>query len=251
MAGNVESELREAMAEQVSGLNAPRSLAHTVIRRHRRRVIRTRLIVAATVVGAAAAGGLPAFRALTPGRPADPAQPGVVAGSATPLPTPGDGASPASGPGGAPRPRTPNPGDSGREQGSDAGRRTSRPGGAVRLGYLPPGLRPDGRCETSPTVAGRRTTSCRWKGGDGLDTSWIEVRVVRGPGVSGADDLEFPAARTEPGRVGGRPAVIGVRPDGSRQVVWTVRDGVGAYVAAGGRARDDLLKIADGLEVTP
>jgi hypothetical protein len=246
MAGNMESELREAMADQVSDISAPRSLADTVIRRHRRRVIRTRLIVTASVAVVAAAGGLPAYRALSPALPDDPAEPGVVAVSATPLPSPGS-TSPAPGPGGAPRSEASNsvPGGVG---GSGSDHRSSRRQAGIDFRYLPAGLRPGG-CDTGE-VAGRRTTTCRWTGGSALDRTWVEVRVVRGTGISRAADLDFPAPRTEAAKVAGEPAVVGFRPDGSRQVVWTVRRGVGVFVAAGGSVRDDLLGIANGVKIS-
>jgi hypothetical protein len=251
----VENELRLAMADEVGDLAAPRSLAHDVIRRHGRRVLRNRLLVAASV-GAVLAGGLPAYRALAPAVPGGPVRPGVdVAVSATPLPRSG-GPPPAPAPG-ASRSRQPNRQETNAPGQSAPASQVPRRRSGVVLGYLPAGLRRDGRCDTQ-RFAGRQTTACRWEGeaasgavpGGGLGRSWVEVRVVREPGLSRADDLGFPAPRTREVRVNGEPGIAGFLPDGSRQVVWRERSGVGVYVGVSPSMADDLIKIADGVRVS-
>lgn len=239
-----ENELRRAMADEVGDLAASRSLAHDVIRRHGRRVVRNRLLVAASV-GMVLAGGLPLYHVLKPALPGGPVGPGVdVAVSSTPLPSPG-GPPPAPGPGTSQAPPTRRQQPPGQAPASQAPRR--RP--EVLLGFVPAGLRQDGRCETR-RLAGRESTRCRWSGGSGLNRSWIEVRVIREPGLSRADDLGFPVPRPQPVRVNGEPGTTGFLPDGSRQVVWRERSDVGVYVAVSRSLGDDLIKIADSVRVS-
>jgi hypothetical protein len=248
--GDVERELRHAMVDHVSELTASRSLAHDVLRRHRRHVIRSRVLVAASVV-AFAAGMVPVYDVITYGGPGGGQSPGTgVAGTARPLSPPPSGRAPSSAPTEQPRSR-PTPTSTGSASGGADSTAPERSGTGGRLGYLPAGFRPAGEC-AKRELAGRTTTRCRWEAGSGLDRRWIELRVIDAPGVSRAADLRVPLLGTEQTRVKEAPALVGLRPDGGRQVVWVPRRGLGASIAgSAGTSADELMKIANGARLEP
>lgn len=248
MTGDVENELRQAMREHVADVAAPGSLVHDVVRRHGRRVIRIRMLTAASVAAVALAA-LPLYNTVLPGQPHGPQQPGVgVAVSATPITSPPVPPTAYPGPSGDPRPLPPEPsGQGGDGPGTDRRSGLGKEAG-ILLGYLPAGLRHDGRCETHQ-FAGRQTSSCRWVGGGALNRSWVEVQVLREPGITTPDQFGLPAPRTEKTSIGGKAGIIGFRADGSRQVIWNDRRGVGVFVAVSADLTDDLAKIAGGVRV--
>ncbi|MEU6038958.1 hypothetical protein ABZ801_26455 [Actinomadura sp. NPDC047616] len=252
---DLESELRTAMAEHTAGTSAPPSLAAVVRRRHRRRVVRIRVTVGAAVAAAVAAFVVtPAYNSMTHVDPAGmretPAGSPTAASPDRPVPPPAPGL-PAS----PPSAERPGAGASGKPEADrpPAPAHRDEPGGApgpVRrpdwVTYLPPGLNVDRPC-AERGGGGDRTTTCRWSGGSG----WVEIRVVRGTGLSGPEDLGGDGAPSMPRHtsVHGVRAVVSDRPDSGRQVAWMARPGVGVVVAAGGSARDQLMRVAEGVRV--
>ncbi|GLW65958.1 hypothetical protein Arub01_42020 [Actinomadura rubrobrunea] len=250
---DLESELRAAMAEHTAGTTAPPSLAAAVRRRHRRRVVRIRVTVGTAAAAAAAAFVVtPAYHSMTrvdsagvhttpAGSPASPDR------SASP-PAPGLPASPPSGDrpgaGSSKRPAARPTGPAMKGDGPDGGPARIRRVGWVT--YLPPGLAAEQPC-VEHDERGGRTTTCRWSGPPG----WVEIRVVRGTGLSGPEDLyRGDPAVPQYTSVRGVRAAVTDRPDSGRQVAWMARPGVGAVVAAGGGSvRDQLMRIAEGVRL--
>ncbi|SFO08017.1 MULTISPECIES: hypothetical protein [Actinomadura] len=245
---DLESELRKAMAEQVAETSASPSLVTDVKRRHRRRRARVHAaagVAAASVAALALVPTYQSFRA-TPAGSSETARPTDTV-SALRLPerpsAPGLPASPSSkgrpGTDSSPKPEA-------RESSGGAPHKPGL-GGAVGglpswITYLPDGLASTGPCEVSGN-AGRKTTTCGWRGGSG----WVEIALVKGGGLTGPQDLMKSAG--VPGRtsVRGTPALIGDRPGSARQVSWLARPGVGVTVTAAGTARDQLMRIAEGV----
>lgn len=246
---DLESELRKAMAEQVAEATASPSLVTDVKRRHRRRRARVHAaagVAAASVVALALVPTYQSFRATPAGssettrptnsvsafrlpeRPSAPGLPVSPSSKGRPgtEPSPKPEAQPSSG-GGAPH----LPG-----LGGAAGRLPSW------ITYLPDGLASTGPCKVTGD-AKRKTTTCEWRGGSG----WVEIALVKGGGLTGPQDLMKAAG--VPGRtsVGGAPALTGERPGSARQVSWLARPGVGVTVTAAGAAKDQLMRIAEGV----
>ncbi|TDD68135.1 hypothetical protein E1298_38745 [Actinomadura rubrisoli] len=108
--------------------------------------------------------------------------------------------------------------------------------------FLPGGLAASGPCAVTGG-AGRKTTTCKWRGNAG----WVEIVVVRGNGFGPEDLSPMPGV---PGRtsVRGMPALTADRPDAGRQISWLARPGLGVIVkAGGGSAKDQLMRIAEGV----
>ncbi|MFC5753024.1 hypothetical protein [Actinomadura rugatobispora] len=247
---DLESELRHAMAEQVAEAAAPPSLVADVRRRHRRRVTRIRVTVgvaAAAVAVAAVAPGYQSFRAETVGSKGEPDNKGGTVATSQPDRAPAPAlpeASPSPDESGAATPKKPADRD-----GDGPERKPSTGGGdgAVRLPswvtFLPSGLAEDAPC-ASRAEGKNRVTTCRWAGSGG----WAEVKVVRGSGMSGPEDLITAPSMPKPSSVRGIKALTTERPDSGRQIAWLERPGVGVVVAAGGgAARDQLMRIAEGV----
>ncbi|MFI0356214.1 hypothetical protein [Actinomadura sp. 9N407] len=244
---DLESELRSAMAEQVAESAAPPTLVEDVRRRHRRRVTRIRVTVgvaAAAVAVAVVAPGYQSFRAETVGSngepdgtggspaPSVPARPSVST-----LPKSASPADPGTGGGAKPTERdAPAPGD--KPSGGGIGG-IKVPGWVT---FLPSGLKAEAPCATG-SEGGNTTTTCRWRGPDG----WVEIRLVRGSGLGGPEDLMRAPAVPRPASVRGARAISADRPDSGRQIAWMVRPGVGAIVATGGGMRDQLMRVAEGV----
>ncbi|GAA2135545.1 hypothetical protein [Actinomadura napierensis] len=248
---DLESELRKAMAEQVAGTTAPPSLVADVRRRHRRRTNRVRATVGVAAASVAALALVPTYQSFratpagdsstsrptggpsileqpgrrpAPGLPASPSPEGRPEAGTTPKPS---APAPSGGPGG----------------GGDA--RPGAPGATVRLphwmAYLPGGLTATGPCAVTGD-AKRRTTTCKWRGTAG----WVQVALVKGSGL-GLTDLA-PVGGV-PGRttVRGTPALTADRPGSARQISWIAKPGTGVTVTAGGTAKDQLMRIAEGV----
>jgi hypothetical protein len=249
---DLENELRKAMAEHTAEASAPPSLTAAVRRRHRRRVVRIRVTVGTVAAAAVAAFVItPAYQSMTRVDPAGARE--TPTGSATaaspnrsaPPPVPGLPGSP------------PSPGRSGTGDSQDPSDRTSstptrrdQPGAGLGtvprpgwVDYLPSGLKVDQPC-TERSDAKGRTTTCRWRGTSG----WVEIRVVRGAGATGPDDLSTSPSMPRYTSVRGIRAVVTDRPDSGRQVSWMERPGVEVVVAVGGGSvRDQLMRIANGV----
>ncbi|NKZ02564.1 hypothetical protein [Actinomadura latina] len=247
---DLESELRKAMAERVAGTSASPSLVTDVKRRHRRRRARMHAaagVAAASVAALALVPTYQSFRA-APAGSSETARPTATVPASRPPerpPAPGLPASPPS----KGRPEagaSPNPEP---HPSSGAGTEPRKPGADGVVGrlpgwitYIPGGLTATGPCRAARD-ADRETTTCAWRGTAG----WVEIALVKGSGFSGPGDL----IRTPgvPGRtsVRGMPALTGDRADSARQISWLARPGVGVTVTAQGSAKDQLMRIAEGV----
>ncbi|GAA3964787.1 hypothetical protein GCM10023085_54150 [Actinomadura viridis] len=248
---DLESELRKAMSEQVAEAAAPPSLVADVRRRHRRRQTRIRVTVgvaAAAVAVAVVAPGYQPFRAETVGSNGTPDGSGRTTAPDRPAQPPA--ASPPASPAASGEPKTgaatekpmerdvPEPGR--KPSGGGRERVVDLPGWVT---FLPPGLTAAEPC-ASRSEGGDSTVTCRWRGADG----WVEIKVVRGPGTDGPEDLITAPAVPKWTSVRGMRAITTERPDSAGQVAWIDRPGVGVIVAAGGGSvREQLMRIAEGV----
>ncbi|MFB4305656.1 hypothetical protein [Actinomadura sp. GTD37] len=247
---DLESELRNAMAEQVAGTSASPSLVADVKRRHRRRAARIRTAAGVAAASVAALALVPAYQTfrVAPAGNSETTRPtGTVSASRPPerSPAPGLPASPPSegkpGAGASPKPEAhPSPG---------GGTAPDRPGAGGAIGglpgwitYIPDGLAAAGPCAVTGDAA-RRTTTCAWRG----ETGWVEIALVKSGRLTGPKDLV--GTPGIPGRtsVRGMPALTGDRPDSARQISWLARPGVGVTVTARGPAKGQLMRIAEGV----
>lgn len=241
---DLENELRQAMAEHVTEVTAPRALAAEAKRRHHRTVRRrTAIAVSAAglvVVGVAMVPAYQSFRPRTVG--ADGKGGGSHGGQTTVTPPSASSpepksppGSPSSGPKGSHHSPKPKPPSS----------NVALPGlGAVTslLGYVPAGIGPDKTCHTDH-VGSTKTTSCRWNGSGG----WIEVRLVRGSGLKTPSDIGLAPPTAEKARVHGHPALLNRLPS---QVMWIERPGLGVWVGVSPSLSTSLSRVAEGVNVT-
>jgi hypothetical protein len=243
---DLEDELRQAMAEHVTEVSAPRTLAAEAKRRHHRTVRRR----TAFAVGAAglvvAVAMVPAYQSF---RPQTVGADGPGGRSRSPRPT-GSPAPPATP---SPNGRTPSPatGSTGSHSSGIPAKRPESPqspGAAavvkVLLGYLPKGIDPAKTCTTDHSGA-RETTTCRWSGSGG----WIDVRLIRASGLSGPADLGLVSPMAEQIKVNGHPALRDGAP-GMPVVTWIERHGLGVWVGVSPSLSDRLTQIAEGVHVT-
>ncbi len=237
--GDLENELRQAMAEHVTEVSAPRSLASDAKRRHHRTVRRR----AAFAVGAAAlvvgVATIPAYHSLR-------AQPVGADGKERH----GNGAHATVTPPAPPRPYAPG-GTGSPSAGSTGSRPSHRPrhthgphlpstgAGAVTglLGYVPAGLVPK-PCATD-RLGPRETTTCRWTGSGG----WIEVRLVHDDGLKAPSDLGLAPPMAQRSTIHDRPALRAV----PSQIMWIERRGLGVWVGVSPALSDRLTRVADGV----
>lgn len=243
---DLENELRQAMAEHVTEVSASRSLASDAKRRHHRTVRRrTAYVVGAAGLVVAVSAGIPAYQSFRP-QPVGADGPGgqhngrhaQATVSVTSSPTVGS------------RSGSPKPTGGSRSSDKPSGHRAS-PGepdlSAVKalLGYLPTGITPAKTCDTSH-AGGRDTTTCRWTG----TGEWIEVRLVRGSGLKGPDDLGLTPPMPEKFTVHGHPALKGGGPAMPTEAMWIERHGLGVWVGVSPSLSDRLTRVAEGVHVT-
>ncbi|MFB9832213.1 hypothetical protein [Actinoallomurus acaciae] len=241
---DLENELRQAMADHVTDVSAPGTLATDAKRRHHRTVRRR----AAFAVGAAgvivAAGMIPAYHTIRPQTvgadgPAGRKNGQQTARTPSASPTPSVDArssSPGAGSKGSPsaeRPKRP-----AADQGPDLG--------AVKalLGYLPRGLTAK-PCTTEHTGT-KETKTCRWSG----STGWIEVRLVHDGGLKTPSDLGLAPPLAKAFRVHGHPGLRSDGPAVPSQIMWIERHGLGVWVGVSPSLGGSITRIADSVNVT-
>ncbi|QKG24802.1 hypothetical protein [Actinomadura verrucosospora] len=246
---DLESELRAAMAEQVAGTAAPPSLVADVRRRHRRRTNRIRATVGVAAASVAALALVPtyqSFRATPAGDSATSRPTGGPAILEQPERRPASGLPASPSPEGRPEAgTTPKPSAHPKTGGTDGGgERPGGPGAPVKLPhwvtYLPGGLTAAGPCTVTGDPA-HRTTTCRWGGTAG----WVQIALVKAGGL-GLTDLA-PGGVPRRTTVRGMPALTGDHPGSGSQVSWIAKPGTGVTVSAGGTAKDQLMRIAEGV----
>jgi hypothetical protein len=239
---DLESELRQAMAEHVTAMSAPETLARDAQRRHHRTVRRrTTLAMTAAGVAVVAVAAIPAYQSFRPetvgvNGPGGRNHAATAPVSSSPSGQRLDGRS------AAPAPRPPGPSPSGRKTHGVAGSHAPLEGALkALLDYLPPGIDPQHTCSTDRRGP-RETTTCRWTGSAG----WIEVRLVRDSGLSGPADLGFASGVVRHVRVHGHAALLAAVPS---QVMWIEHGGLGVCVQVSAGLTKHLTTIADGLRV--
>jgi hypothetical protein len=239
---DLENELRQAMAEHVTEVSAPRSLAAEAKRRHHR-TVRRRTAIAAGAAGLVVVGVamVPAYQSFRPQTVGDNGKGGGGLGgqatgtpppvpTATPQPHSGKPGSGSKGSHHSPKPRHPS---------------AQVPGlGTVKslLGYIPAGISPDKTCHTDHTGT-KETTSCRWSGSGG----WVEVRLVRDKGLKSPSDLGLAPPMAQDFQVHGHPALLSQLPS---QVMWIERPGLGVWVGVSPSLSGSLSRVANGVNVT-
>jgi hypothetical protein len=242
---DLENELRQAMAEHVTEMSAPRTLASEAKRRHHRTVRRRASFAVGAAGVIAAISMIPAYQSIhsqTVGAdgPGDKKQGQHTTGtqSVVPSPTMGDrSGSPSNGPKGSPSPAKPKHSSS--SQGPDLGIAKSL------LGYRPQGLTPSKPCGTK-TAGSKETTSCRWNGPGG----WVEVRLIHASGLKGPADLGLAPPLAKHDTVHGHPALRSGGPALPSQIMWIERKGVGVWVEVSPSLGGSLAHVADGVNVT-
>jgi hypothetical protein len=243
---DLENELRQAMAEHVTEVSAPRTLAADAKHRHHRTVRRRTAIVVGAAGVVVAVSMIPAYQSIH-------SQPVGADGSSgrkhgqNATGTPSTVPSPAL----TPRPNLPSG-----PKGSHSPKKPKRTTGSLGpdlglakslLGYLPQGLVPaEKTCETSH-AGSKEITTCRWTGSG----SWVEVRLIRGSGLKSPSDLGLAPPLSQPVTVQGHS---GLRSDSSpafgSQVMWIERKGLGVWVGVSPSLRDSLTRVAKGVNVS-
>jgi hypothetical protein len=243
---DLENELRQAMAEHVTEMSAPRTLASEAKRRHHRTVRRRTSFAVGAAGVIAAVAMIPAYQSIhsqTVGAdgPGGKKQDQHATGTQSVVPTPtvdGRSGSPSNGPKGSRSPAKPK--HSSGSQGPGLGIAKSL------LGYLPQGLTPSKPCGTAH-AGSKETTTCRWNGPGG----WVEVRLIHAGGLKGPADLKLAPPLAKHDTVHGHPAL---RSDGGpalpSQVMWIERPGVGVWVEVSPSLGSSLTHVADGVNVT-
>jgi hypothetical protein len=238
---DLENELRQAMAEHVTEVSAPGTLASEAKRRHHRTVRRrTALAVGAAGLVVVGVAMVPAYQSFRPQTVGADGQGGKKDGgrttgtplAASPTPTPSPhSASPSSGSKGSPhssRPKHPS-GPLG------AGLGTVK----ALLGYVPAGIDPSKTCH----LGSQQSKSCRWSGSGG----WVEVRLVRDGGLKVPADLGLAPPTATDIKVHGHPALLSQLPS---QVMWIERPGLGVWVGVSPSLSGSLARVANGVNVT-
>ncbi|TDD39768.1 hypothetical protein E1287_02910 [Actinomadura sp. KC06] len=244
---DLESELRKAMAEQVSGASAPSSLVADVKRRHRRRKTRIHAAAGAVAASVAALALVPTYQSFraTPAGNSETTRPtSTVSAFQQPErpPAPGLSRPPSakgrSGAGATRHPEHPPGGPGGGARKPGIGGLHDLPSWVT---YLPDGLTAAAPCAVTGN-AHRKTTTCKWRG----DVGWVEIVLVKG-GLAGPQELM--KSTGIPGRtsVRGTPALTGDLPGSGRQISWLAGPNVGVTVSAGGSVTGHLMRIAEGV----
>jgi hypothetical protein len=236
---DLENELRQAMAEHVTEVSAPGTLASEAKRRHHRTVRRrTALAVGAAglvVVGVAMVPAYQSFRPQTVGADGKGGKKhgGQTTGTppaASPVPTPMPHSASPSGSKGSPHSQPKHPSGP-----LGAGLGTVK----ALLGYVPAGISPKRTCHSD----GQDMTTCRWSGSGG----WVEVRLVRGGGLKVPADLGLAPPTATDFKVHGHPALLNQLPS---QVMWIERPGLGVWVGVSPSLSGSLGRVANGVNVT-
>jgi hypothetical protein len=242
---DLENELRQAMAEHVTEMSAPRTLAADAKRRHHRTVRRRAAFAVGAAGVVAAVAMIPAYQSIHPqtvgadgsGGQKHRQQPaGTLPVSPAPT-TPPLSSSPSAGSNGA--------------HSSGRSKRSASPQGsgsaAVRalLGYLPPGIAPAKTCQTAHTGA-KETTTCRWTGSGG----WVEVRLVRDSGLKVPSDLGLAPPMSKQVRLHDHSALRSAGPAITSQVMWIQRHGLGIWVGVSPSLNNSLIRVAESVSVS-
>jgi hypothetical protein len=240
---DLEDELRQAMAEHVTELSAPRSLAAEAKRRHHRTVRRRTAIAVGAAGLVVAVGMIPAYQSF---RPQTVGSNGQDKAGKTPRPSASPAATSLS-PNRDGRSGAPVPGSTG----SHSPDHTKSPTGShgalgtakVLLGYLPPGISPTKNCTTTKSGS-RETTTCHWAGTAG----WIDVRLVRDKGLNAPNDLGLTPPMPVRDLVNGHEAL---RATGlPSQVMWIEHRNLGVWVGVSPTLSDRLTRVADGVHIS-
>jgi hypothetical protein len=242
---DLENELRQAMAEHVTEMSAPRSLASDAKRSHHRTVRRRTAFAVGAAGVVAAVAMIPAYQSIhsrTVGAdgPGGKKQGQRATGTLSAVPTPtvdGRSGSPSTGSKGSRSSAKPKHSSS--RQGPDLGIAKSL------LGYLPQGLTPGKSCGTEQ-AGSKETTTCRWNGAGG----WVEVRLIRASGLKSPADLGLAPPLAKHDTVHGHPALRSDGPAFPSQVMWIERKGLGVWVGVSPSLGDSLTRVADGVNVT-
>lgn len=239
---DLENELRQAMAERVTEVSAPRSLAAEAKRRHHR-TMRRRTAIAVGAAGLVVVGVamVPAYQSFRPQTVGEDGKDGGRHGGrtvATPPPAPTS----------TPKPHSGKPGSG--PNGSHHSPKSKHPSTQVPgmgtakslLGYVPAGISPDRTCHTDHTGA-KETTTCRWSGSGG----WVEVRLVHGKSLKSPSDLGLAPPMSQNFQIHGHPALLSRLPS---QVMWIERPGLGVWVGVSPSLSGSLSRVANGVNVT-
>jgi hypothetical protein len=242
---DLENELRQAMAEHVTEMSAPRTLASEAKRRHHRTVRRRASFAIGAAGVIAAISMIPAYQSIHSQTVGADGSGGKKQGQqatnslpATPSPTMGDrSGSPSNGPRGSRSPARPK--HSSGLQGPDLGI------AKTLLGYLPQGLTPGNPCGTEQSGS-KKTTSCRWNGTGG----WVEVHLIHSSGLKSVSDLGPVSPLAKHVTVHGHPALRSDGPAIPSEVMWIEHKGLGVWVSVSPSLSGSLTHIADGVNVT-
>jgi hypothetical protein len=241
---DLENELRQAMADHVTEMSAPRTLASDAKRRHHRTVRRR----TAFAVGAAgvivAAGMIPAYHTINPQTVGADGPGGGKHGQQTTRtlsapPTPSASAR-SSSPGAGSKGSHP----SVRPKRSSAVPTQSLETAKALLGYLPHGLTAQ-PCTTEHSGT-KETKICRWSGSGG----WVEVRLVQDRGLKSPSDLGLAPAVAKAFKIHGHSALRADGPTLPSQIMWIQRRGLGVWVGVSPSLAGSLTRVASGVNVT-
>jgi hypothetical protein len=244
---DLENELRQAMADHVTEMSAPRTLAADAKRRHHRTVRRRAAFAVGAAGVVAAVAMIPAYQSFRPetvgadgpgGQQHRQQTTGTGTRSASSAPTtPSVLSSPSAGSNGAHSSGTPKPSADVRSSASSTAK--------ALLGYLPPGIDPAKTCQTAHTGS-KETTTCRWTGSGG----WVEVRLVRDSGLKVPSDLGLAPPTSKRIHLGGRSALRSVGPAITSQVMWIQRHGLGVWVGVSPSLNSSLIRVAESVSVS-
>ncbi|MCO5994647.1 hypothetical protein [Actinoallomurus rhizosphaericola] len=248
---DLEDELRQAMADHVTGVSAPRTLAHEARRRHQRTVRRRATIAVAAAGVVVAIAVIPTYQAIRPQPVSAPGPEGrhagtggtTTAGSAAPSPSTAR-SNGSTAPSVSPSAKTHAGTRPSRHPGTGSPRGTAPDVVKALLAYLPDGIDPHDTCHTGETGA-RRTTTCRWTGPAG----WIEVRLVRDDSLKGPGDMGFTPASAQHAEVHGHAALRAAASATFGQVMWIERSGLGVWVGVSPTLGTRLMRVAEGVQV--
>jgi hypothetical protein len=242
---DLENELRQAMAEHVTEMSAPRTLAADAKRRHHRTVRRRTAFAVGAAGVVAAIAMIPAYQSIRPQTVGADGpggqkhrQPPAGALPVSPAPTtPSRSSSPSAGSNGSH--------SSGKSKHSASPQGSGSAAVKALLGYLPPGIDPAKTCQTARAGA-KETTTCRWTGSGG----WVEVRLVRDSGLNAPSDLGLAPAVSKQVRLHDHSALRSVGPTITSQVMWIQRHGLGVWVGVSPSLDNSLIRIAESVSVS-